>query len=361
MTLKKLESIGDGHFLTNQNNSNILEHGSSLSGKRMAMLAETTSFGIGHSTTIVGRSRAGDATAFAIPELKWLFDCGARVQTWKPRKIFLTHAHSDHVHFLMRFRDEDRPPTIYLPEASVPFVEACMKAYQEMIDCASSTPTTNEEEEKEKTATSKRPIKKVEYVLRATKPDEEIFFSQGGHKFVMRTLNMDHRIPCLGYSIFKIQNRLKDEYRGLPGKEIGQLRKSGVEITTTKEESYLCFMGDTTAKVFQDYPEILNYHKILVVECSFIDEKSGERAKTTKHMHWDDLRPIVASHPETMFVLIHFSLKYSTLSLRLFFHRQQLLYDNIHPMLIEREVEEQWNMTGKQGPVPRCNCRVCRD
>jgi len=329
------------------------------------MLAETTSFVVCNgggkiskrkSSKIVGRSRAGDATAFAIPEFKWLFDCGAVVQEWKPHTIFLTHTHSDHVHFLFRFRNEDRPPTIYLPEASVPFVEACIKAYQEMTDCGSA----DEDRQREK-ETIERPTNRVEYVLRPTKADEEICFSQGGHKFVMRTLNMVHRIPCLGYSIFKLRSRLKEEYTGLPSREIGQLRKDGVEITTLEEEPYLCFMGDTTTKVFDDYPEILNQHSTVIVECSFIDAKSRQRAETTKHVHWDKLQPHIASNPGTMFVLTHFSLKYSTLSLRRFFRDQQLIYDNIHPMLIEREVEEQWCNTGEQGPPPRCNCRVCRD
>jgi len=348
----------------------------------MAMLAETTTFVVDSgdkkgdsgnnnnnnkrttttsSSKIVGRSRAGDATAFAIPELKWLFDCGAMVQEWKPRLIFLTHTHSDHVHFLFRFKDEERPPTIYLPEASVPFVESCIKAYQEMTDCC-----LTEAEEVAATATATvaslqetRETPKLEYVLRPTKPDEDIFFSSGGSKFRMRTLNMVHRIPCLGYSIFKLQSRLKEEYTGLPSKEIGQLRKNGVEITTLEEEPYLCFMGDTTAKVFTNYPEILNQHSTVIVECSFIDAKSRQRAETTKHVHWDDLQPHIASHPGTMFVLTHFSLKYSTLSLRRFFQDQQLIYDNIHPMLIEREIEEQWRSTGEKGDPPRCKCRVC--
>jgi len=331
------------------------------------MLAETTSFvvcnGSGEdskrgSSKIVGRSRAGDATAFAIPEFKWLFDCGTVVQEWKPQTIFLTHTHSDHVHCLLRYRDGDRPPTIYLPEESVPFVEACIKAYEVMTDSGYNDKDNDGQEEKENI---EKPAKRVEYILRATKPDEEIHFSQGVHKFVMRTLNMDHRIPCLGYNILKLRSRLKEEYIGLPSRQIGQLRKEGVEITRIEEEPYICFMGDTTTKAFKDYPEILSKDSVIIVECTFIDEKNRRQAEKTKHTHWDDLKPYIASSPRTMFILIHFSLKYSTLTLRRFFQEQQLIYDNIHPMLIEREVEEQWLKTGEQGPPPKCNCRVCQN
>jgi ribonuclease Z len=293
-------------------------------------------------TRVIGRSRAGDATSFAIPELKWLFDCGTLVQGWKPRIIFLSHTHSDHVHFLTHMQHDEQPPTVYLPEESLPFVQAHLKAYQQMIDC-------NSDEETSKSV-----------ILRPTKPGEEIYVSQGGNKFLVRTLKMVHRIPCLGFSIFKLQNRLKEEYVGLPGKEIGRLRKSGVEITTSKEVPYLCFLGDTTAAVFANHPEILNQHSVIIVECSFVDAQSHKRAITTMHTHWDDLQPYVASNPDTLFVLTHFSLKYSTLRLRNFFGDLQRTYDNIHPMLVEGEIEREWHNSKGEGEPPRCQCRLCR-
>jgi len=343
----------------------------------MALRAETTSFVLddfaagttttkgGTSTTLVGRSRAGDATAFAIPEFKWLFDCGAVLekQGWKPRIIFLTHTHADHVHFLFRFGDQERPPTVYLPEASAPYVEACLKAYDEMTECRATTTTTCTEDHRseDNNDTGGATEKKARHVvLRGTKADDDIFVSHGGNKFRVHTLSMIHRIPCLGYSIFRLRNTLKEEYRGLPGKEIGLLKKKGVEVTTVEEQPYLCFMGDTTARVFDEYPEILKQHSRVVVECTFIDADSRQRADTTKHTHWDDIQPHIASNPGIMFILIHFSLKYSALSLRRFFRDQQVLYDNIHPMLVEREVEEQWHKTGEEGDPPRCNCRACR-
>lgn len=315
-------------------------------------LAKTSSISIpagkGQQFTLVGRSRAGDGTSFAIPELKWMFDCGALVQGWKPKVVFITHGHSDHVHFLPHMKNASRPPRIHLPQELEPFVQSFFRVHQAMSDCMTEEESMNGGKYEE------------DYQLKPTKAGEEIQFSQGGIQFIVRILKMDHRVPCIGYSIFKLQKSLKKEFVGLPGREIGKLRKEGVEINEIKQEPFLCFMGDTTAAVFDTHPEILQQHKLIVIECSFFDKKSVERGKTTKHMHWFDLKPIVQANPNTLFVLIHFSLKYSSLKIREFFCEEQKSFPNVHPLLLEEEVEEEWQKANPcNGDCPKCRCRMC--
>ncbi|CAJ1936680.1 unnamed protein product [Cylindrotheca closterium] len=301
----------------------------------------------GQKFTLVGRSRAGDGTSFGIPELKWMFDCGALVQGWKPRRIFITHGHSDHVHFLPHMKNANNPPPIHLPEELSPHVQGFFRAHQAMSDCMSEDESQNGGKYEE------------DYTLQPTKSGEQIEFSQGGNQFIVHILKMEHRVPCIGYSIFKLQKALKKEYVGLPGKEIGNLRKNGVEVNEIKEEPFLCFMGDTTHAVFERHPEIF-HHKLVVVECSFIDEGSIERAKTTKHMHWFDLKPYVEANPDTTFVLIHFSLKYSSLKIRQFFRQEQETLPNVHPLLLEEEVEQEWKKANPSGDgeYPKCKSRL---
>ena len=319
------------------------------------MLAPTTSVvlqcGKSHYK-LTGRSRAGDGTSFVVPELKWMFDCGALIEGWIPRIVFLSHTHSDHCHYLTRITNEDHPPTVYLPAEAEPYVKAHLVAYKQMTECMDIP----EDHTDESFA--------FQCTLKPTFPGEEIFIRQGGQRFVVRTLRMVHRVPCLGYSIFKIQEKLKKEYEGIPGREIAVLKKSGIEVTQTQEVPFLCFLGDTTDEVFRCHPEILEQQKVVVVECSFIDEGNVERARETTHMHWEHLKPHIEAHPEVMFVLTHFSLKYSSLELREFFCQQQRRYDNVHPMLLDDEIEACWirraKVTDGNRMPPQCQCRICK-
>jgi len=280
-----------------------------------------------------------------------MFDCGALIQGWKPKRIFITHGHSDHVHFLPHMKDANNPPPILLPEELSPFVQGFIRAHQAMSDCMT-------EAESQEGGTYEE-----DYTLQPTQPGEQIEFSQGkkSNKFIVNIIKMNHRVPCIGYSIFQQRYGLKEEYKGLPGKEIGNLRKLGVQVNEMKEEPLICFMGDTTHVVFETHPEILQQHNLIVIECSFIDEKDLERAKTTKHMHWFDLKPFVEANPDTLFVLIHFSLKYSSLKIRQFFRKEQESLPNVHPVLLEEEVEEQWkkaNPTAGADEYPKCKSRL---
>jgi ribonuclease Z len=69
------------------------------------------------------------------------------------------------------------------------------------------------------------------------------------------------------------------------------------------------FLGDTTSEVFARHPEVLEM-PVVVTECSFFGAEHLANAERTRHTHWDRLRPIVADHPETTFVLGHFSWRY---------------------------------------------------
>jgi ribonuclease BN (tRNA processing enzyme) len=98
----------------------------------------------------------------------------------------------------------------------------------------------------------------------------------------------------------------------MEGKELGKLRKQGVEITDSRFEKKFAFMGDTTIDVFKDpkNSELLKT-PVIMVECTALDDLiTPATARERGHTHCDELEPIVRAHPDITFILIHFSRSY---------------------------------------------------
>lgn len=130
-----------------------------------------------------------------------------------------------------------------------------------------------------------------------------------------------HRVPSVGYCIKEIRSKLKEEYKGLKGKEIASLKKEGKQIIDEVEYKQFVFMGDTTVKVFELHPEVFTYSTIFV-ECSFIQDETEKKAISTTHIHWNFLKPFVKENPQCLFVLIHFSLRWSEKQLEEYFREE---------------------------------------
>lgn len=272
-----------------------------------------------------------------------MFDMGALVHPQKPDVVFLTHTHNDHITFMGQIlNDQYRRTDVYLPSKALPLVQEFLASHQRMIEC---------EEE-----SSDNPAK--HYTLHPLDFGDVVDITHRGTKYTVRALECHHRIDCLGFSIFRTVRKLKPEYQKMEGREIGRLRKEGVDIHDTSNEPFLCHLGDTTHRVFERHPEILQQHKYIVVECSFFCEKTRGNADKTMHMHWDDLKPFVESHPNVLFILIHFSLRYSALDIRHFFLNATST-KNVHPMLVESELHQQGNRNRYR--APRCNCFECEE
>ena len=324
-----------------------------------------------HEYSLVGRSRAGDGTTFIIPELRWMFDCGSYINASVkgsriPNVIFLTHTHSDHIFTVAQIcysrqledsiKKRKRPLPIYLPADAVPYVCNYLKSYSEMITMGGQDETVRDDDNNNE----------QNYELIGVVPNQELSIKQGGKEFLVKVLECVHRVSCVGYSIFEYQQKLKEEYRGLAGKDIGALKKSGIQITSKVQHPILCYLGDTTVDVFHRHPEILQEHTVIVVECTFLDDDVTiiANAKRTKHMHWNDLKSIVvmnktdesnneddynransdgnnANNNTILFVLIHFSLRYPVLHLRSFFNT----YTNVHPMIVQSELQHEWDLS----------------
>jgi len=159
-------------------------------------------------------------------------------------------------------------------------------------------------------------------VVQGVRAGDELAIDIPSLHWTVRVVQCDHRVPSVGYAIEEKRSKLKEEYHGLSGKEIAALKKSGVEITHLETTKQFVFMGDTTVRVFEDHPEVLEY-PLIFIECTlFGDSKLEQNARNTTHVHWNFLKPIVKANPQCLFMLIHFSLRWNEHQIEEYFDEQ---------------------------------------
>ena len=236
----------------------------------------------------MGRSRAADATCLTIPALAWMMDCGAIVQEWKPENVFVTHTHSDHANRVTHIASRHTPPTIHLPHSAVPLMDGYINGHQAMTD--------NRPLEKLLAAMEHGPPEwQVNRRLKGVDVGDVIELQKGGKEWKNEVVRCNHSVDCVGYAFREARKSLKKQYRGLAGKELGKLRHEGIDINEEELINRFVFMGDTTASIFSEQPELLLF-PVVITECSFISPKHKDSAIRTKHTHWDDLKPPLSSY-----------------------------------------------------------------
>lgn len=113
------------------------------------------------------------------------------------------------------------------------------------------------------------------------------------------------RTPCLSYGLSLQTSGLKEEYKG---QNIPKLKKEQPELQLFENriKPIIIYATDTLIQFFGN--ERVFEYPIIMIECTLLysDDPLGSK----KHIHWDDLSKIVASHPENQFVLFHFSDRY---------------------------------------------------
>eukprot|EP00026_Physarum_polycephalum_P017099 Phypoly_transcript_18198.p1 GENE.Phypoly_transcript_18198~~Phypoly_transcript_18198.p1 ORF type:complete len:253 (+),score=21.57 Phypoly_transcript_18198:95-760(+) len=163
-----------------------------------------------------------------------------------------------------------------------------------------------------------------DYSFTSVSPNVKYDINPTGKKtYTMRVIPCIHPVPCVGYCFWEPRTKLKEEYKSLDGKKIGELRKSGVEVSEMVELPMFVFMGDTAAKVFDTNPQLFSF-PVILIECTILQEDVPHEAEEKGHTSWNDLKPYVVANPQTTFVIIHFSLRYSNEEIHSFFTKENL-------------------------------------
>jgi len=131
-------------------------------------------------------------------------------------------------------------------------------------------------------------------------------YSIGAGRTVM-AFETFHRVASAGFVVYESRSKLKAEFKGLEGVEIGRLRKSGVVVADTVKTPVLAYTGDTMAEALAD--PCFTGVKVLVTETTFLTDVTVEFARERGHTRFDEFAAAAPDCEEI--VLTHFSARYS--------------------------------------------------
>ncbi|MGW6495632.1 MBL fold metallo-hydrolase [Nonomuraea angiospora] len=268
----------------------------------------------GTTFTLTGYSRANDKTFFHIPELRCALDAGL-CEGRQPETVFLTHTHHDHAKDLDYLASRPAGADIYLPVEALPYVEAFLRASAELNHAAPYDPALA-----------------PAYRLHGVRQDDEFVFGSRGHH--VRVVRCEHKVPCVGYAFSENVKELLPEFQDLRdqliregrgaafGRIMAEKRREGVAVDRQVRRPLFAFLGDTHVSVFERNPWLFTY-PVIITECTFLHDSELARADRVGHTVWSRLKPVIEAHPDTLFVLTHFSLRHSDQEVVAFFQRER--------------------------------------
>jgi len=245
--------------------------------------------------TIEGYSRAAVQTYWRIPELKLGFDLGAQPWSFMGTDVWMvTHGHLDHIAALPVYVARRRmmkmsPPTIYLPQETIEPVQQMLRSFTRLDR-------------------GRLPCNLVPAC-----PGDEIELSREHVVSVSRT---QHTIPSLGYVVWERRRKLKEEYLGLSGEKIRDLRMAGTDVTNEVRMPLLAYLGDSAPGGLDNCPEMYEA-RILIMELTFVaPDHRKEKIHKNGHIHLDDIIARREKFKNELIIAAHFSTRYHDRQIR---------------------------------------------
>ena len=241
--------------------------------------------------TVNAISLAGFYTCIQLPDFKIAIDMGICPRSAiNKQNVLFTHCHGDHIAGVVRHCSSREmlglpPPRYFVGSEDVDNFNAFMTAARKM--CRNTMP----------------------YEVQAMKPKD---FFDVRKNLRIRSYRSIHRVPCQGYIVSNIKEKLRPELQDVPREELISRRNSGERLTYEVETPLVSYTGDTTIDVFHKEP-LLQQVKVLITEVTFFDESvSAQSARERGHIHIDDIVENAELFKQPEIVFMHFSSRYST-------------------------------------------------
>jgi ribonuclease Z len=239
---------------------------------------------------ISGLSLAGVRTSLTLPQYSIAFDVAQGLpHALSMHHYFISHGHMDHASGIpyiisQKAMGSHKTPSFYMPESMVNPMSEIMKQWSK--------------------------IEGFEYAFKfySAKSGDEFEISSS---IVVKPFKTLHRVPSLGYSVFRKVRKLRTEFVDHSSSEIAKLKLEGIEPTKEMMESLVSFTGDTQIEFLDLSPEVRN-SKILVMETTYLDDrKSIQSARDWGHTHLQEVLVRLPEIKSERIVLIHSSARYS--------------------------------------------------
>jgi ribonuclease Z len=249
--------------------------------------------------SLAGYSVAGEESLIIAPELDVVFDIGkCPREALNINHVLLSHGHMDHVAGLPYYfaqRDFQGIPvgTAVVPADLVDPLVDLMNAWGRVEGHVAP------------------------YHFVGLRPGEEYEIRRG---LIARTFPTRHIVSSLGYAIIDVRQKLKEEFLGLEGPRIVELKKKGVEITRRVEVPLVAYLGDTAKANYASLPYVAQA-KVLLIECTFFDEDHVKRARAGRHVHINDLPDMLEGMNNEHIVIIHVTRRTNLAAARKILHK----------------------------------------
>ena len=212
--------------------------------------------------------------------------------------IFITHGHADHtasLPFAIYNKKENSKIQIYFPKEISEYVKNFIEsAYVLSSDC----------DVKSMNLKSEDLFLYKYYDGVPVVPGNSFELTIKNKKYTIEIIKCFHSVPCVGYGFIEKRQKLKEEFKNLSGREIGELRKKGADIYFEQQYPFLAFLGDTSKEILKD--ENLKKYSTIMIECTFLYDDDLGQAEKKSSFTLEVSRRLHQREPEYNFYFIPF-------------------------------------------------------